>query len=65
MNDKTKKFAEEYNKLVEISNKLDSQELIDLDELVLLITQSTESYKFCQEKIESVEKILKEKLKEQ
>ena len=48
--------------LREISEKLRRENDIDLDELIPLIDQASAAYKVCRSRIETVEKLLEERL---
>ena len=53
-----KNFKESYERLSEISDILDKEEVIDVDDLIKLQDESKKLYKFCNSKL----KILDEKL---
>jgi exodeoxyribonuclease VII small subunit len=56
-----KKFNDNYQRLKDIAEQLDTQQEPDIDKLIPLVEQATEAYKICQERIIGVQKILDEK----
>lgn len=59
---KEKTFKESFERLREISEILDKQDIIDVDELIKIQKEAKELYNFCSEKLEGVsEKLSAEK----
>lgn len=50
----TKTFKESFERLKEISEILDKDEVIDVDELMKVQKEAKELYTFCSEKLENV-----------
>lgn len=53
-----KTFKESYLRLQEISNLLDKEELIDIDELIKLQDEAKKLYTFCNTKLKDLDKKL-------
>ena len=62
MSSQSTSFLENYRKLREISQQLNSPQQIDVDQLVPLVEQATVAYKACKARIDEVERMLNEKL---
>ena len=61
---KKTKFMENYNKLKEISSELMNSTDPDIDKLIPMVDEATESYKYCKERLDNVKKALNEKVSE-
>lgn len=55
-------FQKNYTALEEIYNKLRSENVSDIDELLPMIKQATKAYESCKKRIEQVDKALQEHL---
>jgi exodeoxyribonuclease VII small subunit len=55
-----KTFKESFERLQEISELLDKDEIIDVDTLIEVQKEAKELYKFCSEKLERVSAKLKD-----
>jgi exodeoxyribonuclease VII small subunit len=53
-----KTFKESYERLTEISELLDAQEIIDVDELIKLQDEAKKLYTFCNTKLQKLDKQL-------
>lgn len=53
-----KTFKESYERLMEISNLLDKQEIIDVDELIKLQDEAKKLYTFCSGKLKKLDEKL-------
>lgn len=58
-----KTFKESFERLKEISELLDKDEVIDVDKLIEVQQEAKELYKFCGEKLESVSAKLEDEIK--
>lgn len=54
-------FKESYERLMEISNLLDNQDIIDVDELIILQVEAKKLYTFCNTKLKKLDKQLDSK----
>ena len=61
MND-SQSYRDNYEKLRAIAQRLASDEVVDIDELVPLVDEASAAYKVCRARIEAVEKALAERL---
>lgn len=64
MSDKKQNFKESYQRLMEISDLLDREEVIDVDELIELQAESKKLYDFCNSKLVILDEKLKSNNKE-
>lgn len=51
-------FKKSYERLTEISNMLDKEEIIDVDELIKLQEEAKKLYTFCNTKLKGLDKKL-------
>jgi len=58
MPEKQKNFKDSYERLIEISDLLDREEIIDVDELIKLQEEAKKLYSFCNEKLMKLDKKL-------
>lgn len=58
-----KTFKESFERLKEISELLDRDEVIDVDKLIEIQKEAKELYKFCWEKLEGVSAKLEDEIK--
>lgn len=56
--DGKKSFNDNYQNLLNINEKLKSNEFTDVDGLVDLIEEATKSYDMCKEKLENIKKMV-------
>lgn len=61
---KKQDFKESYERLQEISEILDSQEIIDIDQLIKLQEEAKKLYTFCNKKLKDLDKKLDSNEKE-
>ena len=57
-------FKQSYERLMEISNLLDEQEIIDVDELIKLQDEAKKLYTFCNTKLKKLDKALDSKIED-
>jgi len=62
MNTQTETFKAHFGNLQKVANELRSQDEPDLDTLVPMVDSALTSYKFCKDRIASVEAMLNERL---
>ena len=55
---KTQTFKKSYERLSEISNLMDKEEVIDVDELIKLQEEAKKLYTFCNTKLKGLDKKL-------
>ena len=55
-------YQASFKVLEEISERLQSNELVDVDELIPLMDQATQAYNVCKERLEAVEKALESRI---
>ncbi|NDK09465.1 exodeoxyribonuclease VII small subunit [Candidatus Gracilibacteria bacterium] len=60
---KAKTFKDSFERLKEISDLLDKDEVIDVDTLIKVQKEAKELYKFCGEKLEGVSAKLEDETK--
>ncbi|MBT3727069.1 hypothetical protein HOG21_05290 [bacterium] len=59
---KKQTFKESYERLTKISNLLDNEEVIDVDELIKLQSEAKKLYSFCDLKLKDLDKKLDTKI---
>ncbi|HVC49187.1 MAG TPA: exodeoxyribonuclease VII small subunit [Burkholderiales bacterium] len=62
MNEKTALFNENYAKLREIAEAMKNQREPDIDGLVKQVSDATQAYKICSERLDAVSKLIDEML---
>ncbi len=55
-------YKENYQILENIANKLQSDEMVDVDELIPMVEQATKAYATCKDRLDEVEKALRKRL---
>ncbi len=62
MSQEKPRYQEQYDILERTVQKLQSQEHIDIDQLVPMLKQASKAYELCKTRLDEVEKVLNEQL---
>lgn len=55
-------YQDHYNRLAAIAQQLSRQEQVNVDQLLPMVDEALQSYHFCKDRLDAVERLLAEKL---